>query len=164
MLISPEQAYFVRENLRLRLLDARTALMQRNSEVYQSDLNNAETAVRQYFDAKSPATQSWLKELAELKALDVRMTADDGLKNSLNAIRTYRDGMGAAAEAESKEMERASSEPVNETAAPDQAAASDAKAIEAPSLPSEGKPEQPVKKQPAPEKAARLPSAKGERA
>ena len=71
--------------------------MQRNSEVYQSDLNNAETAVRQYFDAKSPATQSWLKELAELKALDVRMTADDGLKNSLNAIRTYRDGMGAAA-------------------------------------------------------------------
>ena len=164
MLISPEQAYFVRENLRLRLLDARTALMQRNSEVYQSDLNNAETAVRQYFDAKSPATQSWLKELAELKALDVRMTADDGLKNSLNAIRTYRDGMGAAAAAESKEMERASSEPVNETAAPDQAAASDAKAIEAPSLPSEGKPEQPVKKQPTPEKAARLPSTKGERA
>ena len=32
--------YFVRENLRLRLLDARTALMQHNSEVYQSDLNN----------------------------------------------------------------------------------------------------------------------------
>lgn len=154
MLISPEQAYFVRENLRLRLLDARTALMQRNSEVYQGDLNNAEAAVRQYFDANSPATQSWLKELAELKALDVRMTADDGLKNSLNAVRAYRDGTRMMA-AENQEAEQAVSEP---------SAASDVKTIEAPSLPSERKPEQPAKKQPVPEKAGRSPSAKGERA
>ncbi|ADY99318.1 TPA: uroporphyrinogen-III C-methyltransferase [Neisseria meningitidis] len=154
MLISPEQAYFVRENLRLRLLDARTALMQRNSEVYQGDLNNAEAAVRQYFDAKSPATQSWLKELAELKELDVRMTADDGLKASLNAVRAYRDGTRMMA-AENQEAEQAVSEP---------SAASDVKTIEAPSLPSERKPEQPAKKQPVPEKAGRSPSAKGERA
>lgn len=163
MLISPEQAYFVRENLRLRLLDARTALMQRNSEVYQSDLNNAETAVRQYFDAKSPATQSWLKELAELKALDVRMTADDGLKASLNAVRAYRDGTRMTA-AENQEAEQAASEPANENTASEPAAASDVKTIEAPSLPSERKPEQPAKKQPVPEKAGRSPSAKGERA
>lgn len=163
MLISPEQAYFVRENLRLRLLDARTALMQRNSEVYQGDLNNAEAAVRQYFDAKSPATQSWLKELAELKALDVRMTADDGLKNSLNAVRAYRDGARMTA-AENQEAEQAASEPANENTASEPAAASDVKTIEAPSLPSERKPEQPAKKQPVPEKAGRSPSAKGERA
>lgn len=163
MLISPEQAYFVRENLRLRLLDARTALMQRNSEVYQGDLNNAEAAVRQYFDAKSPATQSWLKELAELKALDVRMTADDGLKNSLNAVRAYRDGTRMTA-AENQEAEQAASEPANEKTASEPAAASDVKTIEAPSLPSERKPEQPAKKQTVPEKAGRSPSAKGERA
>lgn len=163
MLISPEQAYFVRENLRLRLLDARTALMQRNGEVYQGDLNNAEAAVRQYFDAKSPATQSWLKELAELKTLDVRMTADDGLKTSLNAVRAYRDGTRMTA-AENQEAEQAASEPANENTASEPAAASDVKAIEAPSLPSERKPEQPAKKQPAPEKAGRSPSAKGERA
>lgn len=163
MLISPEQAYFVRENLRLRLLDARTALMQRNSEVYQGDLNNAEAAVRQYFDAKSPATQSWLKELAELKALDVRMTADDGLKNSLNAVRTYRDGTRMTA-AENQEAEQAASEPASEKTASEPAAASDVKTIEAPSLPSELKPEQPEKKQTVPGKAGRSPSAKGERA
>lgn len=163
MLISPEQAYFVRENLRLRLLDARTALMQRNSEVYQSDLNNAETAVRQYFDAKSPATQSWLKELAELKALDVRMTADDGLKASLNAVRAYRDGTRMTV-AENQEAEQAASEPANEKTASEPAAASDVKTIEAPSLPSERKPEQPAKKQPVPKKAGRSPSARGERA
>nr|WP_308021167.1 uroporphyrinogen-III C-methyltransferase [Neisseria bergeri] len=163
MLISPEQAYFVRENLRLRLLDARTALMQRNNEVYQSDLNNAETAVRQYFDAKSPATQSWLKELAELKALDVRMTADDGLKASLNAVRAYRDGTRMTV-AENQEAEQVVSEPANEKTASEPAAASDVKTIEAPSLPSERKPEQPAKKQPVPEKAGRSPSARGERA
>lgn len=144
MLISPEQAYFVRENLRLRLLDARTALMQRNGEVYQGDLNNAEAAVRQYFDAKSPATQSWLKELAELKTLDVRMTADDGLKTSLNAVRAYRDGTRMTA-AENQEAEQAASEPANENTASEPAAASDVNTIEAPSLPSERKPEQPAK-------------------
>lgn len=126
-------------------------------------MNNAEAAVRQYFDAKSPATQSWLKELAELKTLDVRMTADDGLKTSLNAVRAYRDGTRMTA-AENQEAEQAASEPANENTASEPAAASDVKAIEAPSLPSERKPEQPAKKQPAPEKAGRSPSAKGERA
>ena len=82
------------------------------------------------------------------------MTADDGLKNSLNAVRAYRDGTRMTA-AENQEAEQAASEP---------AAASDVKTIEAPSLPSERKPEQPAKKQPVPEKAGRSPSAKGERA
>lgn len=163
MLISPEQAYFVRENLRLRLLGARTALMQRNSEIYQGDLSSAEAAVRQYFDAKSPATQSWLKELAELKALDVRVSADDGLKASLNAVRAYLDGARAAT-AENQGAVQDASEPANGKTVSEPAGTPDAKAIEAPSLPSEGKPEQPAKKQHAPEKAARSPSVKGERA
>ncbi|WP_253353763.1 uroporphyrinogen-III C-methyltransferase [Neisseria perflava] len=137
MLMAPEQAYFVRENLRLRLLDARTALLQLNGEVYQSDLNNVEAAVRQYFDNKSPATQSWLKELAELKALDVRMVSDDALKASLSAVRTYQDGVrtqvdgaGAATDEASAPAAAAVSEP---------AAASEAAAVmpQAPALPSE---------------------------
>lgn len=93
MLIAPEQAYFVRENLRLRMMDAHLALMQRNSEVYQNDLANAEAAVRQYFDGSSPATQSWLKELADLKTLQVGSVSEDMLKASLAAIRDYRENM-----------------------------------------------------------------------
>ena len=73
-------------------MDARIALLQHNGEVYQSDLNNVEATVKQYFDSKSPATQSWLKELAELKALDVRMISDDSLKASLSAVRAYQEG------------------------------------------------------------------------
>lgn len=91
MLLAPEQAYFVRENLRLRLLDARIALMQHNGEVFLSDLNNAEATVKQYFDNQSPATQAWLKELAELKSLDMRMVSNESLKASLAAVRNYQD-------------------------------------------------------------------------
>ncbi|WP_107687563.1 uroporphyrinogen-III C-methyltransferase [Neisseria wadsworthii] len=93
MLISPEQNFFIKENLRLRLMDARFALMQRNGEIYQTDLNTAEGAVKQYFDSQSPVTQTWLKELAELKALDVRSISDDSLKASLQAVRNYQDSI-----------------------------------------------------------------------
>ena len=96
MLLSPEQAYFVRENLRLRLLDARTALLQHNGEVYQNDLNKVETTVKQYFDVQSPTTQAWLKELDELKALEVRMVSDDALKASQAAVRNYQNSVRTA--------------------------------------------------------------------
>lgn len=149
MLISPEQTYFIRENLRLRLLDARIALLQHNGEVYQSDLNNVEATVKQYFDSKSPATQSWLKELAELKALDVRMISDDSLKASLSAVRAYQEGsrtqMTAEETAQTEAAEKTASAPAAAateqatTAAP--AAASAPQSLEAPALPSENKKE-----------------------
>lgn len=151
MLISPEQTYFIRENLRLRLLDARIALLQHNGEVYQSDLNNVEATVKQYFDSKSPATQSWLKELAELKALDVRMISDDSLKASLSAVRAYQEGsrtqMTAEETAQTQAAEKTASAPAAAaeqatTAAP--ATASAPQSLEAPALPSENKKEPPA--------------------
>ena len=94
MLMSPEQIYFVRENLRLRLLDARIALIQRRGEVYVADLNGAETAVKQYFDGGSAATQSWLKELTQLKTLNVQTSQDNSLSASLAAVREYQNQSG----------------------------------------------------------------------
>lgn len=167
MLLAPEQTYFVRENLRLRLLDARTALLQHNGEIYQGDLNNAEAAVKQYFDGNSPATQSWLKELAELKALDVRMISDDVLKNSLNAVRAYQDGLRIqSADSETARLpENTASEAVVDKPA---SGVSDApsKNIEAPALPSESR-QQPSAEEEKKKEADKQPkpaSAKGERA
>lgn len=95
MLMSPEQIYFVRENLRLRLLDARIALLQRRSELYITDLNNAETAVKQYFDGSSVATQSWLKELSQLKLLNIQNSQENhALSASLSAVRDYQKQAG----------------------------------------------------------------------
>ena len=147
MLIAPEQAYFVRENLRLRLLDARTALMQRNGDIYQADLNDAEAAIKQYFDVNSPATQSWLKELGELKALDIRSISDDALKASITAVRNYQDSVrtgsidvgSAAGQAQNASAPAATSAPAAnasapqaQTAEPEKASAAAASAAKAP--------------------------------
>lgn len=168
MLLSPEQIYFVRENLRLRLLDARTALLQRNGEVYQSDLNNVEAAVRQYFDNKSPATQTWLKELAELKALDIRTGGEDALKDSLAAVRAYQSGNRVQAAAESApQTADTPASAVADTPAPAAAPASAAVMPEPPALPSENKASQeqtPAAPAPKPAPKPAPAQAKGEQA
>jgi uroporphyrin-3 C-methyltransferase len=50
MLVAPEQAWFLRENLKLRLLNARLALLSRQFDTAQSDLRDAQSALDRYFD------------------------------------------------------------------------------------------------------------------
>jgi uroporphyrin-3 C-methyltransferase len=50
MLVAPEQAFFLRENLKLRLLNARLALLSRQFDTAQSDLREAQRALDTYFD------------------------------------------------------------------------------------------------------------------
>lgn len=58
MLVAPEQAFFVRENLKLRLLNARLALMSRQFDTAQADLRDAQAALERYFDRGSRRVQS----------------------------------------------------------------------------------------------------------
>jgi uroporphyrin-3 C-methyltransferase len=53
MLIAPEQAYFLRENLKLRLLNARLALLSRQFNIAQSDLREVQSMLERYFDRSS---------------------------------------------------------------------------------------------------------------
>ena len=57
MLLAPEQAYFLRENLKLRLLNARLALLSRQFDTAQSDLQVAQSVLDRYFDRSSRRTQ-----------------------------------------------------------------------------------------------------------
>ena len=57
MLLVPEQSFFLRENLKLRLLNARLALLSRQFDTAQSDLQAAQTALERYFDRSSRRTQ-----------------------------------------------------------------------------------------------------------
>ncbi len=57
MLLAPEQGFFLRENLKLRLLNARLALMSRQFDTAQSDLQAALAAVDNYFDRSARKTQ-----------------------------------------------------------------------------------------------------------
>nr|WP_297357957.1 uroporphyrinogen-III C-methyltransferase [uncultured Caldimonas sp.] len=53
MLIAPEQTFFLRENLKLRLLNARLALLSRQFETVRSDLAIAQQSLERYFDGDS---------------------------------------------------------------------------------------------------------------
>ena len=49
-IVPPPQAYFLRENLRLRLLNARLSLLVRDEAGYREDLRAADAWIRRYFD------------------------------------------------------------------------------------------------------------------
>jgi len=53
MLLMPEQAFFLRETLKLRLLNARLALLSRQFDTAQTDLREAQAALDRYFDRGS---------------------------------------------------------------------------------------------------------------
>jgi uroporphyrin-III C-methyltransferase len=53
VLATPEQQVFLRENLKLRLLNARLALFSRQFEIAQSDLRDAQAVLDRYFDRSS---------------------------------------------------------------------------------------------------------------
>ena len=57
MLLAPEHAFFLRENVKLKLLNARLALLSRQSEAARSDVAAVQVALRKYFDAGSRKTQ-----------------------------------------------------------------------------------------------------------
>lgn len=80
MLVAPEQAFFLKENLKLRLLNARLALLARQTDAAQSDLRWVQGAIDRYFDGSSKRTQV-ATELIRQVAAQARQTgvlrADD---------------------------------------------------------------------------------------
>lgn len=57
-LLSPEQAFFLRENLKLKLLNARLSLLARQIDSARSDLASAAVLLSRYFDASARKTQT----------------------------------------------------------------------------------------------------------
>lgn len=66
MLLAPSQSYFVRENLKLRLLNARLALLSRQFDAAQSDLQAAQAALDRYFDRNAKRSQLMLQLLRQV--------------------------------------------------------------------------------------------------
>jgi uroporphyrin-3 C-methyltransferase len=57
-LLSPEQSFFLRENLKLKLLNARLGLLARQIDSSRADLMAATLALNKYFDMNSRKTQT----------------------------------------------------------------------------------------------------------
>lgn len=66
-LLSPEQSFFLRENLKLKLLNARLGLLARQIDAAKADLIDAESTLTTYFDGSSRKTQSSLQLLRQVK-------------------------------------------------------------------------------------------------
>ncbi|MES2508681.1 MAG: uroporphyrinogen-III C-methyltransferase [Pseudomonadota bacterium] len=66
-LLAPEQAFFMRENLKLRLLNARLALLSRQTEGARADLVTAGAWLGKYFDASSRKTQAAAQLLQQVQ-------------------------------------------------------------------------------------------------
>lgn len=66
VLLAPEQAYFLRENLKLRLLNARLAILSRQFDTAQADLQMAVAAIERYHDRGSHRTQLTLELLRQV--------------------------------------------------------------------------------------------------
>jgi uroporphyrin-3 C-methyltransferase len=88
-LLTPEQSYFLRENLKLRLMHARIALLQRNDSLYRADIESARQWLERYFDVRQPRVSGALAALSEISGatLDVQLPT---LGESLTMIRTLK--------------------------------------------------------------------------
>jgi uroporphyrin-3 C-methyltransferase len=91
MLVAPEQAWFLRENLKLRLLNARLALLSRQFDTAQSDLRDAQAALERYFDRSSRRVVSAL-ELVRQVTTQARLVSVPRPDATLAAIATANAG------------------------------------------------------------------------
>jgi uroporphyrin-III C-methyltransferase len=89
LLVAPSQAYYARENLKLRLLNARLALLTRNESAFRSDLIAAQDAIAKYFDTRAKQTQTMQALLRQVQASNVSIEMPT-LAESLNAVRNYK--------------------------------------------------------------------------
>lgn len=89
MLLSADQGWFLRENLKLRLLNARLALLARNDASFRGDLEIANKLLVKYFDSKSRRFASVQLLLKQAQASAVSVTLPT-LAESMDALRALK--------------------------------------------------------------------------
>jgi len=97
-LVAPSQQYYLRENLRLRLLSARLALIARNEAAFRADVKAAEAWLRQYFDTRARPVAAILASLTSMNATTMPTDVPE-LTRSLDAARALRSAQDARADA-----------------------------------------------------------------
>lgn len=89
LMLSPNQAFFLRENLELRLLSARMSLLSRNDATFRNDMQAAKTIIGRYFDPNAKQTQAVLAILKQVEAGNISIEMPT-LAESLTAVQNYR--------------------------------------------------------------------------
>lgn len=87
--LSPSQAYFLRENLKLRLLSARHALLAHNEASFKADLDVSADWISRYYDTNAKAVVNALDAVRQLGESEVGVELPR-ISASLDAVREYR--------------------------------------------------------------------------
>jgi uroporphyrin-3 C-methyltransferase len=90
-LLTPEQSFFLRENLKLRLLNARLGLLSRQIDSARADLGTAALAMSHYFDAGSRKTQTAQSLLQQVQG-QMRSLEIPRIDDTLAALSTAAAG------------------------------------------------------------------------
>ena len=91
MLMAPEQSFFVRENIKLKLLNARLAILARQFDAARSDIGTAQTSLSKYFDSNSRRTHQAQAVLAQLQS-HLQSTQQPALDDTLTSLSTAATG------------------------------------------------------------------------
>src|SRR4029077_19821998 len=86
---SPPQAFFLREHLKLRLLNARLALLARDQAAYRSVVRAASSWRERYSDARSRAAVAMALTLKQRGAGSIGVSLPT-IGESLAAVRAYK--------------------------------------------------------------------------
>jgi len=88
-LLSPNQSFFLRENLKLRLLNARLGLLQRDGKIFREEIRQSREQLDRYFDARAKPVQAAQSTLKTLATTDVSFDLP-GLAETLTALRNLK--------------------------------------------------------------------------
>lgn len=88
-LLAPGQAYFLRENFKLRLLSARLALLAHDETSFRADLKAARDWLTRYYDTRDKAVANAVAALSQLHDSQIGIELPD-VAASLEAVRNYR--------------------------------------------------------------------------
>ena len=91
ILISPDQAFFLRENLKLMLLNARLGILARQLDAARSDMLTASNALNKYFDPASRRTQNAATALQQVQS-HLKTAEAPRLDETLSALATPAAG------------------------------------------------------------------------
>lgn len=91
-MLAPDQAFFMYENLRLRLEAVRLALLQGRSDLFAARVDDVAAWLDQYFDPADGRVQGLHAALAELRAARVEASRPD-ISGSLRAFQVRRQSM-----------------------------------------------------------------------
>jgi uroporphyrin-3 C-methyltransferase len=86
-LLSPEQSFFARENLKLKLLNARLGLLSRQFESTRSDLAGAAQLKTRYFDASTRSVQQASGLLTQIQS-QIKSAEQPRIDDTLSALAT----------------------------------------------------------------------------